>query len=488
MKAKIFLLATVIVVIVSGCVSCATPPPSVEVELTPSPEPVTIQFWEWFGGAWGDFFEEEAKLFNARYPWITIEVSHYPDQKAYREAVALAFQSGNAPDVFLRRHSYSELIENNWVQPLDQWITPEWLAKFPSGSFVETRNVWDGKVYAFPSYALGFDRVLFLNEDLFREANLVNEAGSITIPQTWSDLRSMAKQITESGRGAYYGVGIGIKNTRHMSWWFDLASLAGAPPQPDFDYRTGHYTYGTDPAYAQVVELLLGMKEDGSVYPYEGTLDDSNLYAFFAQGKFAMYLSGSYTVGNLRRGFPDFQNYRIVPLPIPDEGRQGSLAITPGQSFYYMSSQTKHPDESWLWLDWVSSRDFHKRMVTEGLNFSIYGDLNTPKNINDTHSMQAYEAMTKYAVSMPFPPARNPQIALVRPKSVVPSVGEVLVGIYTEQIEDWRQALEGLETRKQAAFEDAIREAQTSGAEVSIEDFIFPDWDPTKDYITESNE
>ena len=34
------------------------------------------------------------------------------------------------------------------------------------------------------------------------------------------------------------------------------------------------------------------------------------------------------------------------------------------------------------------------------------------------------------------------------------------------------------------ACEQAIADAQAAGAKVSIDDFIFPDWDPTKDYIS----
>lgn len=486
-------LAVVIAIIVLA--GCATPTvaPSVTPEssvptTTPLPESVKITFWEWFGGAMGDFFEEEAGLFHEQYPWITVEVSHFPDQRAYRETLGLAFESENAPDTFIRRHPFSQLIENGWIQPFDPWITPEWLAKFPEGSFVETKNMWEGKIYAFPTYAFKHDRVLYINEDLFREAGLVDAEGKILTPQTWSDLLSMAKEITEVGNGEFYGIGIGIKDARHMSWWFDLAGLAGAGGPHEIDYRTGRYTFGTDPAYAQIVELLLGMKEDGSVYPYEGTLDDSNLYSFFGQGKFAIFLSGSWSATNLKREFSDFQNYRIISLPVPDEGRKGGFMMTPGSGSYFMSASAPYPDEAWLWLDWISSRGFHERMVTNGLDFSVYADLNTPVNITDPHKAQAYEAATKYVVYGPFPPARNPQTALVRPEPVVPDVGDVLIGIHTDQIEDWQQALIDLDARKQAALETAIQEARDAGANVSIEDYIFPDWNPMENYVTQPRE
>jgi len=493
MKAKFprsFVPAIVIAVtVLAGCATpttapTATPEPSVPTA-TPPPESVEIMFWEWFGGAMGDFFEKEANLFHEQYPWITVEISHFPDQRAYRETLGLAFESGNAPDTFIKRHPFRQMVENGWIQPLDPWITPEWLTKFPEGSFVETTNMWEGKTYAFPTYAFKYDLMLYINEDLFRQAGLVNADGNVLVPQTWGDLRSMAQEIAEAGNGEFYGIGIGIKDARHMGWWFDLAALAGAGGSREIDYRTGRYTFGTDPAYAQIVETLLGMNEDGSVYPYEGTLDDSNLFSFFGQGKYAMFLGGSWSANNLKRDFPDFQSYRVIPLPVPDGGRKGGLVTTPGAGSYFMSAQTLHPDEAWLWLDWISSPGFHERMVTNGLDFSVYEDLNSPENIADPHKVQAYEAATQYVIYGPFPPARNPQAALVQPEPVVPDVGDVLIGIYTGQIEDWQQALSDLDARKQAALEAAIQEARDGGADVSLEDFVFPDWDPMENYLTQ---
>jgi ABC-type glycerol-3-phosphate transport system substrate-binding protein len=294
----------------------------------------------------------------------------------------------------------------------------------------------------------------------------------------------MAAQITKAGNGNFYGMGIGIRDARHMSSWFDLPCLAGAPGLYEIDYRIGRFTFGTDSAYARIVKLLLGLKSDGSVYPNESVRDDSNLYIFFAQGKYAMFMCGSWAIGNLKQEFPDFQNYRVISLPIPDEGRKGGMLATPGVGTFCMSSQTKHPNEAWLLLDWLSSRGFHERMMTKGLNLSVYPELLTPAYIADRHKWQAYEAAVKYTVFGPSPPVRNPQTALVAPKPVSPDVGDVLIGIYTGQITDWQKALKDLEARKQTAFEAAIQQVREAGANVSLDDFVFPDWDPMQNYVS----
>ena len=442
-----------------------------------------ISFWEWYGGATGDFLQAESQLFMEQHPNIRVTITSMPDQRAYRESLSLAFAAGNSPDVFVRRGSFGELLDNGWIHAIDQWTTQTWREKFPEGSLAT--SMWDGRTYSFPFYATSYDRVLFINEGLFRAAGLTEDEGAITVPRTWSELRSMAKQITEVGQGDFYGLGIGTKDPRHLSFWLDLSSLAGTPGF-HYDFRTGHYTFSSAPGYGRVIELLLGMKEDGSVYPYAGSLDDVGLCALFGQGKIAIFLSGSWSIMNLRRDYPSFEDYQVVSLPLPDDGRKGGLAITPGQGVFFMSSQTQHPDEAWLWLDWLASRECHERMVAGQINFSVYADINTPDSIADHHKAKAYDIITEFVVVAPFPPARNPSTARVMPKPVIPDIADVLVGIYTGQIDDWQQALVDLDARKQAAFEVAIQEINSAGFNVTIDDFIFPDWDPMRNYGPET--
>jgi len=125
----------------------------------------------------------------------------------------------------------------------------------------------------------------------------------------------------------------------------------------------------------------------------------------------------------------------------------------------------------------------HQRMVQQTTNYSIYSDLNNAQNITDPHAYQAYLASAAFGALAPFPPARNPNAALVQPEPVTPDFSDLLIGIYTGQVSDWKQALLDLDARKQAALEAAIAKAQADGLDVSMEDFIFADWDPMESYL-----
>ena len=496
MKTKLpqFFLALVtilmVITMVIGCTSptaapTAAPKPPAPTE-TPLPAPVTLTYWEWRGGALASFQETEALAFHQKYPWITLKVVQFPDRTAYQNALNLAFKSGDAPDVYIRTRPLNQTVADGWAQPIEPYITPEWKARFPEGTFVNFTSMLDGVTYTFPAYTSGAGRMIFINEDLFRKAGLVDASGNILTPKTWGDMRQMAKQIAQAGKGEYYGIGIGIKDARAMSWWFDLAALAGAPITPyDFDFHTGKYVYGTHPAFAQIVELLLGMKNDGSVYPFESTIDDTNIYTFFAQGKFGMFMSGNYVVSNLKKDWPNFQNYRIVPVPLPDSGKTGDLYLSPSSGTYLLSAKSKSPKDAFLWIDWLASREYNQRMVAATSNFSIFTDLNTAETIKDPKVLEAYAAQKAYGTLAPYPPARNPAAALVAPDAITPDVGDLLIGIYSGKVTDWKQALLDLDVRKQKAWDAALLKAQAGGAKVTQADFIFPDWDPLKNYITQ---
>ncbi|MEZ4640412.1 MAG: hypothetical protein R2856_36555 [Caldilineaceae bacterium] len=61
-------------------------------------------------------------------------------------------------------------------------------------------------------------------------------------------------------------------------------------------------------------------------------------------------------------------------------------------------------------------------------------------------------------------------------------------GLYTGQLTDIAASLQDPNDRAEAELDRAIAAAQAKGANVSREDFIFANWDPTQDYSAEMYE
>ena len=65
---------------------------------------------------------------------------------------------------------------------------------------------------------------------------------------------------------------------------------------------------------------------------------------------------------------------------------------------------------------------------------------------------------------------------------ISPNLAETVQGIYTEQIGDIEGAIQDLADRANAELDRAIAAAQEKGADVSRDDYVFPNWDANEDY------
>ena len=71
---------------------------------------------------------------------------------------------------------------------------------------------------------------------------------------------------------------------------------------------------------------------------------------------------------------------------------------------------------------------------------------------------------------------------LIEQKPMTPNFGAIIQGIYTGQIGDAKKAMQDLTDRADKELERAIKAAQAKGAQVARDDYVFPNWDPAKDY------
>jgi multiple sugar transport system substrate-binding protein len=97
---------------------------------------------------------------------------------------------------------------------------------------------------------------------------------------------------------------------------------------------------------------------------------------------------------------------------------------------------------------------------------------------------KAYELIDLQMRLGPAVEARNPDVGqvLLELKTAKPDFGQIIQGLYTGQVRDAKAALQDLQDRSDKALDQAIKAAQAKGANVSRDDWKFPNWDPTQDY------
>jgi multiple sugar transport system substrate-binding protein len=440
------------------------------------------------------FYKEFHTAYTEKHPNIGIQYDPLPWEEINR-IVPLGVQSGDAHDIFAMPQDVpsSQAVAEGWVAPLDDIIPnfEEWKARFPLGSFIDGVHVFDGKTYTFPqTSSKRYWSMTFYNTEILKQAGYDLEAERMT----WDQFREAAKKITEQGQGQYYGLIIGGQSTpRFASLTRDLARMAGASAGSgagfeDIDWRTGDFQYTSD-EYIAAVELIDAINKDGSIFPGSMSLTEAEARAQFPQGVAGMILEGPWNIPTWQNDAPDF-SFGLASAPIPNSGETMPLTYEEtGSNQLWIYADSKYKNVAADMFAYIGSVEGQVAiMAATGGNLRAM----LPEAVEIAQASveldpYASEALSLYDEQMrlgPMVTVRNPdtaQVALEK-KKLTPDLGELVQGILAGQVPDIKAAMEDLQSRSNAELERAIKAAQDKGAEVSRDDFVFADWDPTKEF------
>jgi ABC-type glycerol-3-phosphate transport system substrate-binding protein len=453
----------------------------------PSTQPSTIKHWDWWVTQ-GPTVDAEIKLFQEKYPHLTVEkTTQVTDQ--YPNLLQLSIKANTSPDVFLVP-STPDLVEQvgqSWLKPLNQWATGAWQATFPQSAFAEGSNIFQGKVYTAPFDGPAPWLQLYLNDKLFAAAGLADANGKPTIPQTWDDVRKTAQALTKAGKGDSFGWGFGDKQKFVLPWQLMLCQTSGAPDaEGGFDFRTGTYSWSSNPVYGEWIKFFTGMKSDGSLLPEAMSIDDESARVRFATGKIGMLVGGVWVQGGWAKTNPDFTAYTVAPLPHQDPKPTSYFYTTPGGSGFGMSNQTKVSDDAWLWFSWLNSVDAATRWVQSGQGLRIFPEANKLEYAKQPPYREYMDVALNGVRVAPSPSLEHPAMNQVKPQTTLPDITGILEGVYTGQITDWKGALLDLQNRQNAAQAAAIKDAQSRGVQVDPSWWRVADWNLVENYRQKS--
>ncbi|MEV6109567.1 substrate-binding domain-containing protein [Streptomyces sp. NPDC051940] len=443
----------------------------------------TITHWDWYLSQ-EPWLQNEIALFEKKHPKIRIKRTVQVSDK-YPDLINLAFRGGNAPDFFMMPSTpaFTDQVAQGWARPLNDKATEQWQSRFPENNFFDGVNMAGGKIYSAPFGGAAPWLQLYVHNGLFKEAGLTNPDGSVKIPKTWDDVTRAAAAITAKSGGKAYGIGFGNAQSATLPWWIELfVRGAGSPAgygTDGPDYRVGKWTFGSDRNYTDFLSLLLEWKKKGYVYPSSMSIGDEQARAFFERGKFGMTVGGVWNQPAWAEH--RFSDYSLTTLPSPTETPKAFFYYPPGGRVWALSQKTKAADEAWEWFDHLHSPEAGQRWVEAGQGLSVFPEANERAKVA-SEQFQQFVDTRKYAMTWPVPAIRNPEVSKVVLPAVKPDLPDVVTGLYTGQLKDMASALTELEDRRNKALADGVKDAQAKGAKVSLEDWVFADWDPTKPY------
>jgi multiple sugar transport system substrate-binding protein len=447
---------------------------------------VTFQ-WMDSGDSKATFWKKFFALYHQAHPNVEVNYQGIPGPDINR-LVSIGVQSGNAPDVFQTPPNITpaQMVAEGWIQPLDDYIPDfdAWKTRYPPGVLLEGVTMFNGKVYAFPYLSnRQYGTLTLYNKDYMAKAGY----DPTSKPLTWTDFRDAAKKMTGQGKGKYYGlVFAGAVTGRWGGTVAALASMAGAMGG-ERNWKTGELNYTTD-QFVAAVELLLAMKSDGSFFPGSLQFNNPQTEARLPQGVAGMCLQGPWNIPQWMRNDPDF-NFGVGSQPVPDSGDALPMGVGPGAFIPpWLFAKSKHPEIAGDIFAYLSTFDGQTAfaLAAQGFPPPILPEAQKAGAAAglDPKVLFAYDLFDKQLRVEPSPAARNPDVAqvLLETKPITPDLGETVQGLFTGQLKDVKKALQDVKDRAHHEHERAIKAAQAKGAKVTADDWVFPNWDPTKDY------
>jgi multiple sugar transport system substrate-binding protein len=174
----------------------------------------------------------------------------------------------------------------------------------------KAQGTYNGTQYGMPFTTSS--RTLFYNKKMF------TQAGISAAPQTWADVQTDAAKITKLGKVGF-GLPLGAEEAQAESLLWMLGDGGG--------YQTdGKYTIDSAPNVAAFT-FLKGLVAAGDTEPNPGTVNRTDLWQEFAQGKVGM-INGSPALIPIIQSAGVLQTSDWTSVPIA--GKTGPLTTTLG--------------------------------------------------------------------------------------------------------------------------------------------------------------
>jgi len=313
-------------------------------------DPNTVEIWAM--GAEGEHIQELIPEFQRRNPDIEVSVQVIPWSAAHEKLIT-AYAGESTPDICQLGNTWiPEFQALNAIIPLDSLVHTSKIINADSYfSGIWQTNLLDSTVYGIPWYV--DTRVLFYRKDL------LEKAGYPQPPKSWEEWKK-ASRVLADRELARYAMLIPLNDWRYPII-FGLQNGAGL-------LRDGsQYGDFSGERFQEAFNYLMGFFRDG-LSPL-GMTEITNIYQGFADGYYAMIVTGPWNLGEFSRRLPPEMEdkWATAPLPSPDSTYPG-LSLAGGSSLVIFR-QSKKVEKAWKLIEYLST------VETQSQFYELVGDL-----------------------------------------------------------------------------------------------------------------
>lgn len=345
-------------------------------------KPVEISYAVWDSGQ-ANLLRKVADDFEKENPniKIDIQVSGWDDYWTGLEAAATG---GSLPDTFwMHSNNIYYYASNDQLLDLTKYIgqsSEVSMDDYPE-ELGEIYNL-DGKQYAIPK---DYDTIaLWYNKTMFDEAGIAYPDDT----WTWDTLKDAAKKLTKPDK-SQYGMCAGLHNQE--GFYNFVYQNGGTIVTPD--HKSG---YSDPKTIGGVEEYFSFVKEGLSPEIY----DDKARAEAIENGQCAMGLFGSWNLSGFAANEYMSENFDCAVLPSSNDGKRATIINGLGNA---IAKTTKHPDEAWKWVEYLSSKEGQEKQAQLGVAISAYnGTSDAWTKAYPQFNVKCFIDMVDYAQIRPY--------------------------------------------------------------------------------------
>ncbi len=274
-----------------------------------------LEFWAL--GSEGELVAKLIPEFERRNPAIHVVIQQIPWNAAH-EKLLTAYVGEATPDVSLMGNTWMpEFVAIRALDDLGALAASPTVKQDDYFPGVWATNVVGGTLYGIPWYV--DTRVLFYRSDILAAVGFPHG------PRTWAEWRQAMTRIHEQGR-CKWAILIPTNEYEPMT----VLALSAHSTLLTPDGTRGAFA---QPQFADAFNFYVSFFSNGFA-PKVSNSQIANLYQQFAQGDFAMYITGPWNVGEFRRRLPpEMQDkWATAPLPAHDAGEPTGISMAGGGS------------------------------------------------------------------------------------------------------------------------------------------------------------
>ncbi|MCR4881060.1 MAG: sugar ABC transporter substrate-binding protein [bacterium] len=317
-----------------------------------------IRFSTWGSRSEIATLQEVISSFEKENPDIKIKLVHIPDN--YFQKLHLLIASDLAPDVmFVNDLNARIYIKAEKFEPLNSYIGSKKEQFYAKA--LDTLS-FNGTIYAIPRDVSNM--VIYYNADIFKKYNVPYPAQNWSLDSFLETAQLLTKDFDDDGKPEIFGFGF----ERNSIYWlpFLLSNGGGIISSDEKNIILG------EKQSIEALQFYSDLRNKHHVAPKADEQSSLTTSQLFLQGKVAMHLCGRWCSQTYKNN-ADF-NWDVANFP---KSKMGSI-VGLDASGWAISSSSKHKNEAWKFVEYVSSDKASKMFAQGGLIF--------PANTNTANS------------------------------------------------------------------------------------------------------